>query len=85
MSGRRRTLGTNASRLIATIAKPVLLVPPEAPEGVAPVDEPAPVTGRLARRKAQYAAAISDASVWTDRVEQIRLAETAPRPAPVAV
>jgi RNA polymerase sigma factor for flagellar operon FliA len=80
-----RFLGVTESR-VSQLRSEALLMLKEGIEAqyVPAAEEPAPVTGRLARRKAQYAAAISDASVWTDRVERIRLAETVPTPLPVA-
>jgi hypothetical protein len=45
----------------------------------------APAVGRVARRKAGYAAAINSASPWTSRVERVQLIESdAPLVATVA-
>ncbi|MEO5838141.1 MAG: FliA/WhiG family RNA polymerase sigma factor [Acidimicrobiales bacterium] len=38
-----------------------------------------PPSGRVARRKASYALAISDASDWTDRIEHVQLIESETR------
>jgi len=41
-----------------------------------------PPSGRVARRKASYALAISDASDWTDRIEHVQLIESETRVLP---
>jgi RNA polymerase sigma factor for flagellar operon FliA len=41
-----------------------------------------PPSGRVARRKASYAVAISDASDWTDRIEHVQLIESETRVLP---
>ncbi|HUP74997.1 MAG TPA: FliA/WhiG family RNA polymerase sigma factor [Acidimicrobiales bacterium] len=41
-----------------------------------------PPTGRVARRKASYALAISDASDWTDRIDHVQLIESETRVLP---
>jgi hypothetical protein len=39
-------------------------------------------SGRVARRKASYALAISDASDWTDRIDHVQLIESETRVLP---
>ncbi len=38
-------------------------------------DEPV-ISGRVARRKANYASAIADASGWTERMRHVQLSES---------
>ena len=76
-----RFLGVTESRVSQLRSEALLMLKEGIEAQYAPSrPEPAQVTGRLARRKAQFAAAISEASPWTDRVEQVWLRETAPAP-----
>jgi RNA polymerase sigma factor FliA len=43
-------------------------------------NDEAPATGRVARRKASYAASIGDATEWTERMRNVRLIESGSEP-----
>lgn len=81
-----RFLGVTESRIsqLRSEALEMLREGIESQYAPAPVEQP--VTGRVARRKASYATAISGASDWRDRLDWVDDYEVAPEPAvPVGV
>jgi RNA polymerase sigma factor for flagellar operon FliA len=71
-----RFLGVTESRVSQLRSEALLMLKDgiEAQYLPAPVDEP--TVGRVARRKATYAAAISNHSPWTSRVERVQMIES---------
>lgn len=73
-----RFLGVTESR-VSQLRSEALLMLKDGIEAqyLSPEAEEPVVTGRVARRKANYATAIADATVWTDRMRHVQLIETA--------
>ena len=80
-----RFLGLTESRVSQLRSEALLMLKEgiEAQYRTPEADEPAG-TGRVARRKASYATAIADATVWTDRMRHVQLIESGATPVPVA-
>ena len=80
-----RFLGVTESR-VSQLRSEALLMLKDGIEAqyLSPEAEEPVVTGRVARRKANYAAAIADATVWTDRMRHVQLIESSAAPVPVA-
>ncbi len=77
-----RFLGVTESRVSQLRSEALLMLKEGIEAQYSPNDAIEPPAGRVARRKASYALAISDASVWTDRVEQVQLIESDARVLP---
>jgi RNA polymerase sigma factor FliA len=76
-----RFLGVTESRVSQLRSEALMMLKEgiEAQYSTHEVDAP---SGRVARRKASYALAISDASDWTDRIEHVQLIESETRVLP---
>ena len=77
-----RFLGVTESR-VSQLRSEALMMLKEGIEAQYSTHETAePPSGRVARRKASYALAISDASDWTDRIDHVQLIESETRVLP---
>jgi RNA polymerase sigma factor for flagellar operon FliA len=77
-----RFLGVTESR-VSQLRSEALMMLKEGIEAQYSSHEPVePPSGRVARRKASYALAISDASDWTDRIDHVQLIESETRVLP---
>ena len=77
-----RFLGVTESRVSQLRSEALMMLKEGIEAQYAPhegIDAP---SGRVARRKASYATAISDASDWTDRIEHVQLIESETRVLP---
>jgi RNA polymerase sigma factor for flagellar operon FliA len=64
-------LGVTESRISQLRSEALLMLKEGIEAQYQPSDDDAPATGRSARRKASYAAAIGDASAWRDRITAV--------------
>ena len=77
-----RFLGVTESRVSQLRSEALMMLKEGIEAQYSPHDGIDPPSGRVARRKASYALAISDASDWTDRIDHVQLIESETRVLP---
>jgi RNA polymerase sigma factor for flagellar operon FliA len=77
-----RFLGVTESRVSQLRSEALMMLKEGIEAQYSPHEAIDPPSGRVARRKASYALAISDASDWTDRIDHVQLIESETRVLP---
>jgi len=77
-----RFLGVTESRVSQLRSEALMMLKEGIEAQYSSHDTVEPPSGRVARRKASYALAISDASDWTDRIDHVQLIESETRVLP---
>ena len=77
-----RFLGVTESRVSQLRSEALMMLKEGIEAQYSPHDASETPSGRVARRKASYALAISDASDWTDRIDHVQLIESETRVLP---
>jgi RNA polymerase sigma factor for flagellar operon FliA len=77
-----RFLGVTESRVSQLRSEALMMLKEGIEAQYSSHDAVEPPSGRVARRKASYALAISDASDWTDRIDHVQLIESETRVLP---